>query len=58
MAAVKHVAHDDGSHSLGVVIGKKYVPLLRVPPERVTQLVAEAEADEGDNGEDEKGGDE
>ena len=44
MAAVTHVENADGSHSLGVKINGKYVPLVTVPAERVGQLVYEAQA--------------
>jgi hypothetical protein len=38
MATVKHVEHDDGSHSIGVEVDGKYVPLAQADAGRVEQL--------------------
>ena len=42
MATVTHVENADGSHSLGVKLGKAFVPFVTVPADRVRQLVAQA----------------
>lgn len=46
-ATVAHVANSDGSHSLGATIDGVFVPFVRLPPERVAQLVAQAKSEAG-----------
>jgi len=40
MATVKHVEHDDGTHSIGVELDGRYVPFATLDPARVEQLAS------------------
>ena len=43
MASVTHVENDDGSQSIGVKVGKQFVPFVTLDAARIEQLRENAE---------------
>lgn len=57
VSTVKHVVHEDGSHSIGCVIDGYHVPFATLDPARIGQLVQNAADTAGDTQTDEPTGD-
>jgi len=54
MATVAHVEHEDGSQSIGIKVGKAFVPFVTVAPGHFASLLESAQqagdAENGDTG--------